>query len=554
MASPPDRPFVTMWNDEDDVEEVTFEGFLARAAGQAEFMRENGLSRGERAVLIMPQGIELMSAFIGAMLLGAIPAILAYPNFKMEPAKYRSGLGGVSRNLKPRLLVLDKDFPNDLLEHVHQTGHSRVVRGPGQVVSDPTALPGPGPDRRAIAFIQHSAGTTGLQKGVALTHAAVLGHLGHLARALQVNHDDKIYSWLPLYHDMGLIACFMLPVACHVPVVMQSPTNWVMQPAMMLELITRYRCTVAWAPNFTLQFLARRVQEEDLGNFDLSSMRALINCSEPIRARSMDEFLAVFERCGFRPEALRSSYAMAETVFAVTQSPLAAARPARVSADPASLRDQHAIVPVEDDAEEAVTFVSSGPCLPGSEVRVVSGNGELEDGRVGELLVRSESLFDGYFNRPDLTSKVLVEGWYRSGDLGFRLEGEIFVVGRKKDVIIQGGKNIYPQDVEEIVMADPHVHDGRAVAFGVLNADLGTEDIIVVAEVESEEYLEEKGRLERQLRGAIVGELGVTARAVFLKPPMWVVKSTAGKPARSATRDKLFAEHPELTREQSLME
>jgi acyl-CoA synthetase (AMP-forming)/AMP-acid ligase II len=262
----------------------------------------------------------------------------------------------------------------------------------------------------------------------------------------------------------------------------------------------------------------------------------------------MDEFQAAFESCGLRPEALQSSYALAETVFAVTQSgtpeePL----PRRVWVDAEAFASKRLAVPVAPTAGGAICFVSSGGCLPGSRVRIASPTGEeLPEGGVGEILIQSDSLFDGYYNRPDLTAKALKDGWYWSGDLGFYLDEELYVIGRKKDLIIVAGKNIYPQDVEEIVYSHPSIYEGRAIAFGHFNSDLGTEDILIVAEVRNEQDLENPLPIERELRSRIVAELGVAARGIYLKPPRWIVKSTAGKPARSTTREKLFAEHPEL--------
>jgi fatty-acyl-CoA synthase len=549
-AAPPEKPFITEWNDEDDIRAVTFGEFMRLAKLQAAEFLAQGLGAGDRIILIMPQGIPLMTAFAGAMMLGAVPAILAYPNFKADPDKYAAGLAGVTQNLQAHLVVVDEEFPTALSHRITMADGARLVASslPSLSSAEPS-LPALSLESHGLAFIQHSAGTTGLQKGVALSHGAVLTQLHHLATALKVSGQDSIYSWLPLYHDMGLIACFMLPLTYHVPIVMQSPIEWVMRPGVMLQLIAEFRCTLAWLPNFAFQFLARRVRAEDRGNYDLSSLRALVNCSEPIRAQSIDEFLSTYETCGLPSDVVKTSYAMAENVFAITQSPIDGT-PRRLWVDGQQLWNDHRVVPVPDRADKSICFVSSGQCIDGNQVRIVRADGTtLPEGRVGEIMIRSDSLFGGYYNRPDLTAQVFQDGWYWSGDLGFVHDGELYVIGRKKDLIIVAGKNIYPQDIEEIVWSHPAIHDGRAVAFGLYNPDLGTEDILVVAEVEEEEQLQDSVEIERTIRSTIAAALDVTPRTIYLKPPRWVVKSTAGKPARSTTREKLLAEHPELNRD-----
>jgi fatty-acyl-CoA synthase len=549
LSAPAERPFVTAWIDEDEQETATFGEFRRRARVQALLLKESGVSVGDRVVLIMPQGIPLMATFVGAMLLGAVPAILAYPNFKVEPAKYRFGLAGVTANLHAKAVVIDNEFPDDLLEHV-TLGDARLIRAAeASVAGGEAELADPGNEPGSLAFIQHSAGTTGLQKGVALTHAAVLRHLEHLSAVLKLDETrDIVYSWLPLYHDMGLIACFILPMVCHLHVVMQSPLDWVMHPDTMLQIFTDFKCTLAWLPNFTYQFVPRRTPRERWRNYDMSSARALINCSEPVRASSMNEFYDAFAPCGLKRSALQSSYAMAENVFAVTQSGTRGKfGPEVIWADGQRFRAEHFIAPVAEGSPGAVSFTSSGQLLPSNRVQVVSDSGEvLKNGYVGEIAIQSDSLFQGYYNRPDLTEKAIRDGWYYSGDLGFYLDGELYVVGRKKDLLIIGGENIYPQDIEEIVCSHPAVHDGRAIALGVFNPDLGTEDIVVVAEVEKAELLVQADDIEREIRGNVVANMGVAIRTIFLKPPKWIVKSTAGKAARSTTRQKLLAEHPEL--------
>jgi len=548
LSAPPEKPFIIMWKDEDDVETVTFGQFTALASAQANYLKGQELRAGDRVILIMPQGIALMAAFVAALLLGAIPAILAYPNFKIEPAKYRVGLAGASSNLEPRLIIVDDAFPDELIKHVSLGVHSRLVRSPalGTVATVPASPRNSDSDE--TAFIQHSAGTTGLQKGVALSHTAVLRQINHLGKVLRLSFEDRIYSWLPLYHDMGLIACFILPMVCHLSVVVQSPTEWVMRPASMLQLISDYGCSLAWIPNFTLQFLARRVPMKMRSTYDLSSLRMLINCSEPVRASSMDEFLSAYGASNLRPGALQSCYAMAETVFAVTQSQSnGKTNPSRVWVSANGLRRNKVAKVSQSVNGDAVCFVSSGRCLPGTKLRIVSDEGaDLPGGHVGEIWIQSDSMLNGYYNRPDLTSEALRDGWYRSGDLGFQLDGELYVTGRKKDLIIVAGENIYPQDVEEIVSSHSEIQDGRVVAFPIYNAELGTEQIVVVAEVRQHQGLQRRQMIETQLRTSIVTELGVVPRAIYLKPPRWIVKSSAGKPARSTTREKLLGEHPEL--------
>ena len=316
----------------------------------------------------------------------------------------------------------------------------------------------------------------------------------------------------------------------------------------MLQIISEYKCTLAWLPNFAFQFVPRRTPHARRVQYDLSSVRTLINCSEPVRASSMDEFQNAFTPIGLKSNALQSSYAMAENVFAVTQSDIG--RPsglARLWADGRRFRKEHLIVPVAEGAAGAVSFTSSGRLLPNTGIRIISESGAAHpSNHVGEILVKSDCLFAGYYNRPELTAKVLFDGWYHTGDLGFCREGELYVVGRKKDLLIVGGENIYPQDIEEIVAGHPAVHDGRVIALGVYNPELGTEDIIVVAEVERKELLANVAEIEREVCSLVVLGMGIALRTIFLKPPNWIVKSTAGKPARSTTRAKLLKEHQEL--------
>jgi acyl-CoA synthetase (AMP-forming)/AMP-acid ligase II len=314
----------------------------------------------------------------------------------------------------------------------------------------------------------------------------------------------------------------------------------------MLQIIAESKCTLGWMPNFAFQFVPRRTPQKCWADYDLSSLRLLINCSEPVRASSMREFQTAFK---IRSGVLQCSYAMAENVFAVTQSDIDAA-PNTLWIDGQQYRMAHRIVPLSPGAQGALSVTSSGRLLPNQHVRILSDSGAIApDDSVGEIAIQSDYLFNGYYNRPDLTAEAFLDGWYRTGDLGFLLEGELYVVGRKKDLLIVGGENIYPQDIEEIVGTHPAIHDGRAIAMGIYNPEIGTEDIVVVAEVEKHEVLAQTSEIEQQIRSSIVAALGIAVKKIFLVPPKWIVKSTAGKPARSATREKLLREHAELSPE-----
>lgn len=548
-AAPGECPFVTAWVNEDEQETVTFAEFRRRARLAAGMLRANGVTSGDRVIIIVPQGILAMTVFVGTMMLAAVPAFIAYPNDKVEPSKYRFGVAGVTANLNAKAVVIDEEFPGEILGHVSLGEETRLLRvGNGSGLGQEEILASSG-QCDGVAFIQHSAGTTGLQKGVALTHAAVLRQLAHLSQGLKIDSaTDRIYSWLPLYHDMGLIGCFMLPMAYHIPIVMQSPLDWVMHPETMLQVISEHKCTLAWLPNFAFQFVPRRTRPSRRAQYDLSSVRVLINSAEPVRTSSMREFENAFAANGLKAGALQSSYGTAENVLAITLSDIdRPSGPTRIWADGRQFRNSHRLVPVAEGSAGSVCFTSSGRLLPNHEIRILSDSGApLGENQAGEIILKSDCLFDGYYNRADLTAKAIVDGWYHTGDLGFCVNEELYVVGRKKDLIIVGGENIYPHDIEEIAGSHPAVHDGRVIAMGVYNPDLGTEEIIIVAEVENEDLLANTVEIEREIRGQVIAALGVSVGTVFLKPPKWIVKSTAGKPARSATFEKLQKEHPEL--------
>ncbi|NTU62330.1 MAG: fatty acyl-AMP ligase, partial [Chloroflexi bacterium] len=394
-------------------------------------------------------------------------------------------------------------------------------------------------DASEIAFLQHSSGTTGLQKGVALSHEAVLNQVASYSEAIALNDDDVIVSWLPLYHDMGLIAGFILPLVQGVPLVMMSPFDWVAHPALLLHAIHDYRGTLCWLPNFAYNHCARRIRQRDSEGMSLASMRLFINCSEPVRYESHQMFLERFAANGVTNEMLTVSYAMAENTFAVTQTPLGQAARSDV-VDRIELEQNRFAKPVERDHPNAQVRVSCGPAITNTAAKIIDEAGNaLPERQVGQVVVQSDCMLSEYYKRPDL--QPFQDGWYRTGDMGYMADGELYIVGRLKDLIINAGKNVYPQDIEAIVNTVPGVYPGRAVVFGVADEREGTELIGVVAEVTVDDPLERK-HLATQIRNTVAKQSMVTVTYVHLVGERWLIKTSSGKIARAANREKWLAE------------
>jgi acyl-CoA synthetase (AMP-forming)/AMP-acid ligase II len=396
-----------------------------------------------------------------------------------------------------------------------------------------------------IAFLQHSSGTTGLQKGVALSHAAVLNQVAAYSDTISLREDDVIVSWLPLYHDMGLIAGFLLPLIQGVPLVLMSPFDWVRHPALLFRAIHAHQGTLCWLPNFAYNHCARRVRRRDMEGLSVASMRLFINCSEPVRHDSHTLFLERFAANGVRPEMLGVSYAMAENTFAVSQTP--PGRTARVDIiEGVELEMSRYAKPIDGSHPNARIRVSCGPAIPNTEVRIVDDEGRAEASRVvddrvvGEIAVRSNCLLTGYYKRPDL-QPFDAEGWYLTGDMGYMVAGEVYVVGRRKDLITNAGKNVYPADIEAVVNEVAGVRAGRTVAFGVADEREGTELIAVVAEVTTEDVAERR-EIGRAIRGEVARQTALTVSYVYLVGPKWLLKTSSGKIARGANREKWLRE------------
>jgi fatty-acyl-CoA synthase len=547
FARLPDRP-------------VTTRDLLHGAAGYAHALAAAGIQPGEVVILILQHGEALLQAFLGAILHGAIPSIMPFLTEKLSPEQYRHSLVALFEITAPAAVVTypefvdevrqaiaggDKNHPSADKEHQaadkqHPSGGPvRQVIISSEVESAPAidfhSLGGFGRKPGDIVLLQHSSGTTGLQKGVALSHVAVFNQLESYATALQLNAEDVVVSWLPLYHDMGLIAGFLMPVLEGIPLVLMSPFDWVRAPYRLLQAVSKYRGTLSWLPNFAYNFCAQKIRDRDLESVDLSSWRAISNCSEPMVWRSHQMFLERFRSFGLCPGALTTCYAMAENVFAVTQGGVGGP----VTVDEVDQRSYlvDRIARPAVDGQPSIRMLSCGRPIDNTQVRVLDEkHRELSERRVGELALLSDCMLNEYYRRPDATAKAFHNGWYLTGDLGYMADGEVYVTGRKKDLIIVGGKNIYPQDLEALASEVEGIHPGRVAAFGVFNEDTGTEDVVIVAEVEDEAA--DREMLANEIRQRVTRGSDIALRNVQLVERGWLLKTSSGKVARSANREK----------------
>jgi acyl-CoA synthetase (AMP-forming)/AMP-acid ligase II len=529
---------------------ISYRELIQGAAGYAGALHLAGVQPGEVVVLILQHSEALVFSFFGAILHGAVPAIMPFLTEKLSPETYRRSLKSLFEVTAPAAVVTYPEFRAEVESAITPGGSVRKLListevGP-QAEPDFPALRGREREPGDVVLLQHSSGTTGLQKGVALSHAAVFRQLDSYAEAIRLRPDDTIVSWLPLYHDMGLIAGFILPVLRGIPLVLMSPFDWVRAPYKLMQAVSRHRGTLSWLPNFAYNFCAQKIRDRDLEGVDLSSWRAAINCSEPMHFKSHQAFRERFRAYGLKENALATCYAMAENVFAVTQGGI----DAPVTVDAVSQRrllgDRIALPAA--DGEAAMNMLSCGRPIANVEVKIVDdARRELPARRLGEVMLRSDCMLTGYYRRPDLTEKALVDGWFLTGDLGYMAEGEVYITGRKKDLIIVGGKNVYPQDLETLVSEVPGVHPGRAVAFGVFSEELGTEEVVMIAEMETGEIPESQMedaalQLSDEIRRRVTRGSDVALRQVRIVPQGWLLKTSSGKIARSANRDKYLSE------------
>lgn len=551
-------PHLLCYDGDTQLEPITFGQLFATASDVARALAERGIAPGDRVALMLPTCREFFFCFAGALLAGAVPVPI-YPPFRADRiAEYAARQSAILASAGVRMLItfdraatvarlLAPKVPS--LVSVVDAGHL-VAEKVAQVA--PGALPMNPAVRRAedLAFLQYTSGSTGDPKGVMLTHANLLANIRAIGKSVRIRNDDVGTSWLPLYHDMGLIGAWFVPLYYGIPTAILSPVDFIARPARWLQAIHRHRATVTAAPNFAYELCARKITDAEIKGIDLSSWRAALNGAEAVQPETLERFATRFAPHGFHPEAMLPVYGLAESAVALALPALG--RGPRVDIVNREIFEREGrAIPVAvaaqtsggTDASSAIRFVCVGLPISGHEVRIVAADGSDAGERVeGTLWFRGPSATRGYYNNPAATAALFPEGpgsWLDSGDRAYSADGELFITGRAKDIIIKAGRNLYPHEVETLASRAEGVRKGCVVAFAAGSAGTGTERLVVAAEVRVPAVLHD-ARLRNALAQAISKEvsegLGVPPDTVELLAPGSIPKTSSGKLRRAETR------------------
>lgn len=508
---------------------------LQAAAGRvAGGLSAHGVKAGDRVGIMLPTGPDYVATFFGVLWLGAIPVPL-YPPFRLDQLEDYVKRQSAILTLAGVELLVSFDRAKAVLPLLKMSSKPlrKVVTVKELDATAPPATPG------ELALIQFTSGSTGVPKGVTLTQAALLHNLRAYGYGMELGKDDVTISWLPLYHDMGLIGTLLGSIYHGQPLVIMGPQDFLARPSRWLWMVHKYRGTVSPAPNFAYEICARKIPDAELEGLDLSSWRIALNGAEAVRPDTLRRFTERFAPYGFRDEAHYPAYGLAEASLAVTFPP--PGRGPVVDRINRAQLERHGIVASCGPNDESLSLVACGRPLPDMEVRIVDDEGnELPDRTRGHLQFRGPSALDSYYNNPEATRQVKSnEGWIKTGDLAYLSEGELYLTGRSKDLIVIGGRNLHPEDIEDIVASVQGVRRGCVAAFGLADDEEGTETLVVVAESQHHQEGERKEALLRAITAEIVRQVGLPPGALHIVPPHTVPKTPSGKIRRSETRQRL---------------
>ncbi|WP_367129376.1 SDR family NAD(P)-dependent oxidoreductase [Saccharothrix sp. HUAS TT1] len=528
----------------------TYAELDARARGLAARMQHAGLV-GQRVIILLPTGVEYVVSVLACLYAGAVPVPLNPPT----KSGHRDRVDHVVEDCRPALaIVASTDGP---MAHLPER-HGCALWSAADLADHadlPWTPPATGPDD--VAYLQYTSGSTSRPRGVVVTHDNIVYQPALFSTGLGMDSRDVVVTWLPLFHDFGLIAGLFMPLVLGATTVMIPPPVFVQRPLRWLDAVSRYRATVSFSPNFPLDLCCERITEEEKATLDLGSWRVLALGAEPIRADTLDRFAEAFAPCGFRPDAFRTAYGMAESTLAVaTHPPRNGVRVVEVDVE-GYAHGRVDVVPAGSPGPRRQRLLSNGPALGDTTITVVDPETRrpVPEGREGEIWLKGRTVAAGYWDRPDDTARAfdahLADGsgpYLRSGDLGALIDGDLYITSRLKDLIIIRGRNHHPQDVE-LTMTDAHpaLNRGLGVAFSV-DVD-GEERLVVVQELKrAERGKHDLAAVARRVRGAVAEEHDVAIDTVVLIRPGSLPVTTSGKVRRQFTkqaylRGELKVEH-----------
>jgi len=514
--------------DNDVVRNITWAMLESSSANFLSKYINVGVPKGGTILIFLRHSEALYGSFVGAMFGGFVPSFMPCLSHKQNPELYWKSHLELFNVIKPSAIVADAATIKDLnLFGLSEQVQLINIDEPfieSRLLQENLNLP----EQASVALLQHSSGTTGLKKGVQLSYAAIHSQIESYGDAIELSQGDIIASWLPLYHDMGFITGFIMPLFYGVTTVQISPLEWVSRPQLLFQYIEQFNATLCWLPNFAFEHLANSVPRLK-NRYELNSVRAFISCSEMTSASTFDRFREIFRSYGLRPSALQVCYAMAEAVFAVTQTPLNSTPQVlylnRATLNTGDMIDAKSL----PSASHQKMVLSVGQPIAGVSLGVYSDGGSiLNEGIVGEVGIAADFLFSGYNQLPELTKNKLRNQVYHSGDLGFILNGSLYLLGRIDDLIIVNGRNLYASEIEQVLIDIPGIKPGRSIAFGHYDDRVGSQVLIIICEFIGNELEPVKGQIMR----LIFSIFNATAREIHFVGEGWLIKTTSGKISR----------------------
>jgi acyl carrier protein len=540
VNSHPDRPHIRFYSDEANNDAITYLELWNQAELVASGLQHFGLAPGESVLIMLPTGHEYFFAFFGVILAGGVPVPVYPPGRLKQIEEHLLRHSAIADNCLARIMItMDEAKQFAKFMHTRVVNLRHVVTMPDLLQAGIKALPEfrkPLLKKEDIAFLQYTSGSTGMPKGVVLTHANLLANIRSMAKVLNVNSEDVFVSWLPLYHDMGLIGAWLgsLHFACQL--IIMSPLAFIAKPQRWLWAIHRYGGTLSAAPNFAYELCLRRIDAQEIEGLDLSSWRITCNGAEAINPVTIRQFTEKFSPYGFKPDCMLPVYGLAESSVGLAfPKPASGVKTDRITRD--VFMNSGQAVPVNVSEPDAIEFVCCGEPLPGHQIRIVDATDrELPERMEGLLQFKGPSTTTGYFKNPGKTKELFHGEWLDSGDKAYIAEGSVYITGRSKDIIIRAGRNIYPVEMEELISKVEGIRAGSVAVFGSRSSDSGTERLIVLAETRKKN-LQVLERLRITINTIVTDLVGGPPDEVVLAPPNTVLKTSSGKIRRNANRD-----------------